>query len=141
MTELKASELVRAARQVLGWDELNWGDMFGVEDSEVKAWESDSVEIDELVLTISAFVLECQVRADLLHEIFDVPSLDEDGVLTLLGFLRDAIQSGEVEGEDLTECLFKAIEMVVDLASLHRDEDSPTDNHENESPIQNTWDV
>lgn len=141
MTEKTPAELVQGARKVLKWDEIFFGDMFGVEQEEVKAWELGTAEIHELVITISELIIQCQARPDLLLEIFDVPSLDEDGVLTLLRFLRDALQSGGSEQEQLEESLLDAIEMVLELSSYGPSE--PPDSQEDESveEVSEAWDV
>jgi hypothetical protein len=121
MTEIDAPQLVKMAREVMGWDEQGWGDMFGVEAGEVRAWESGAQAVDELVALISDFVVRCQSRADLLHEIFDIPSLDENDVITLLTFLRDGIASPADSPGDLAESLQKAIDMVLELAVYKQD--------------------
>ncbi|MDF1660992.1 MAG: hypothetical protein P1V97_04440 [Planctomycetota bacterium] len=142
MTDSIPAELVKRARGVLKWDEIFFGDMFGVEQEEVKLWEQGKVEIDDLVLTISDLIIQCQSRADLLHEIFDVPSLDEDGVLTLLRFLRDAIQSGEIESQKLEESLLDAIEMVLELSSYGQSIESESlPGNATREPEPEAWDV
>jgi hypothetical protein len=139
MTQLSQPEMVKKAREIMGWSPQGWGDMFGVEEDEVRAWEIGEAPLEELVVIIAEFVLECEPRADLLHEIFDVPSLDEDGVLTLLGYLRDAIASGDGRlDEDLGESLQKAINMVLELSILNKDPIVPADAPED---APEAWDV
>lgn len=141
MTETTPATLVKSARNVLQWDEIFFGDMFGVDQEEVKQWELGEVPIDDLVITISELIIQCEARPDLLHEIFDVPSLDEDGVLTLLRFLRDALQTGEIESQKLEESLLDAIEMVLELSSYHHSETQDSPEGDETEPVPEAWDV
>lgn len=142
MTEATNAQLVLQARGVLEWDQIYFGDMFAVDAQEVEAWESGQVDIDDLVVTISRLVLECRARPDLIHEIFDVPGLDEEGVLTLLRFLRDALQVEDSEQDKLEESLLDAIEMMLELTSFRRAQDPDAEFHspEEDAPSE-SWDV
>lgn len=142
MTDATNAQLVLQARGILEWDQIYFGDMFAVDAKEVEAWESGQVDIDELVVTISRLVLECRARPDLIHEILDVPGLDEEGVLTLLRFLRDALQVEDSQQDKLEESLLDAIEMMLELTSFRRAQDPDNDlpPPEDDAPSE-AWDV
>ena len=142
MNEATNAQLVLQARGILEWDQIYFGDMFAVDAEEVEAWESGQVDIDDLVVTISRLVLECRARPDLVHEIFDVPGLDEEGVLTLLRFLRDALQVEDSQQDKLEESLLDAIEMMLELASFRRAQDPDGELHSpEEGAPSESWDV